>query len=75
MVSSAVMERQPAAYYELDAQLTKNKPNLISLLQHAVSNSKVKLFVYSRLHVRLNIVYFVVVVYLPCEPGRKAACP
>ena len=38
VVSSAVMERQPAAYYELDAQLTKNKPNLISLLQHAVSN-------------------------------------
>ena len=41
VVSSAVMERQPAAYYELDAQLTKNKPNLISLLQHAVSNQLV----------------------------------
>ena len=39
VVSSAVLERQPAAYYELDAQLTKNKPNLISLLQHAVSNN------------------------------------
>ena len=39
VVGSAVMERQPAAYYDLDAQLTKNKPNLISLLQHAVSNN------------------------------------
>lgn len=38
VVSSAVMERQPAAYYELDAQLTKNKPNLTSLLQHTVSS-------------------------------------
>ena len=37
VVSLAVIERQPSAYYDLDAQLTKNKPNLISLLQHAVS--------------------------------------
>ena len=38
LVSLAVMERQPGAYYDLDAQLTKHKPNLISLLQHAVSS-------------------------------------
>ena len=38
VVSSAVTERQPASYYDLDAQLTKHKPNLISLLQHAVSS-------------------------------------
>ena len=38
VVSAAVVERQPSAYYELDAQLTKNKPNLVALLQHAVRN-------------------------------------
>jgi len=38
VVSAAVIERQPSAYYELDAQLTKNKPNLVALLQHAVRN-------------------------------------
>ena len=38
VVSSALTERQPASYYDLEAQLTKHKPNLISLLQHAVSS-------------------------------------
>ena len=49
VVNDAILRKEPSAYYKLEAELKKHKPDFISLLKNPVGAFKTKFSLFNRL--------------------------